>query len=79
MKIVLQREGSREHKVCLRGVPHLLSFIWNRMLVMIICAFFLEIPKTFNGRGDSMLSLCNGPLKMSVLHESYVSSPVYSY
>lgn len=47
-------------------------------LAAIICAFFLEIPKTFGG-GDSTLPLCNEPLKMSVLHESHVSSPGYCH
>lgn len=46
MKIVLQREGSREHKVCLCGVSHVLSVTWGgHMLASIICAFFLKFLK----------------------------------
>lgn len=46
------------------------------LLLLSFVPFFLEIPKTFGG-GDSTLPLGNEPLKMSVLHESYVSSPGY--
>lgn len=56
MKIALQREGSREHKVCLRGVSHLLSVTWGCILLRSFVTFFLEIPKTFGG-GDSTLPL----------------------